>query len=226
MYQIVKRLFDIASSFLALVVLSPILIFAAIGIVVSDPGPVFYMASRVGKDNKVFKMYKFRSMRVDNSANEKSFKADKNRIFPFGEFLRMSKIDELPQLLNVLFGQMSVVGPRPAAVDQADITRGGKYAIASTVKPGLSGPSAIFDYIYGDKVEDEQEYEAKVLYTRMELDVFYVKVRTVIYDIKVIVYTVISILYTIFGETPQWMLDELYRSASSVTMATCKQEGV
>ena len=85
MYLILKRVFDILASGLALVVLIPIWIIAIIGIEVSDPGPVFYMANRVGKDNKSFRMFKFRSMRVDKKADEKSFKADTNRIFKWGE---------------------------------------------------------------------------------------------------------------------------------------------
>ena len=86
-YKIIKRMFDAAVSGLALVVLLPLWIVAIIGIEISDPGPVFYMAKRVGKNNKIFRMFKFRSMRVDKSADEKSFKADTKRIFKFGKFI-------------------------------------------------------------------------------------------------------------------------------------------
>ena len=114
MYRFIKRTFDIVASSLALIVLSPIWLIATIGILISNPGPIFYCAARVGKDNKHFKMFKFRSMRVDKNANEKSLRPDQNRIFPFGRFIRATKIDELPQLLNILIGDMAVVGPRPA----------------------------------------------------------------------------------------------------------------
>lgn len=80
----------------------------------SDPGPLFYFANRVGKDNRVFKMYKFRSMRVlkaPKQGAEASLRPDEDRIFPFGHFIRKVKIDELPQLLNILNGTMSVIGP-------------------------------------------------------------------------------------------------------------------
>ena len=127
-YRFIKRLFDILASGLALIVLLPIWIIAIVGILVSDPGPLFYFANRAGKDNKTFKMYKFRSMRVDKNANEKSLRPDQDRIFPFGRFIRATKIDELPQLLNVFLGDMAIVGPRPAAVDQIPITRGGENA--------------------------------------------------------------------------------------------------
>ena len=102
MYKIVKRIFDIICALLGIIGTSPLWIIAIVGILISDWGPIFYVATRIGKDNKPFKMYKFRSMRVAKAANEKSLRADTNRIFPFGEFIRKVKIDELPQLLNVL----------------------------------------------------------------------------------------------------------------------------
>lgn len=216
MYQVLKRLFDIVASLLALIVLSPLLLIAVVGIEVSDPGPVFYMAKRVGRNNKVFRMFKFRSMRVDKSANEKSFKADSSRIFAWGKIMRDTKLDELPQLINVLIGDMSVIGPRPASVDQAAVTRGGRYASTSKLKPGLSGPSALYDYIYGDSIEDEAEYEKKVLYTRLDLDLYYAKVMSVAYDLKMIWYTVICIFCLIAHKHPRWMYDELVAAASTV----------
>ena len=77
--------------------------------------------------------------------------------------------------LNILTGDMSIVGPRPAAVDQLQIVRAGKYAVAGNVQAGLTGPSALYDYIYGDTIEDAEDYEKMVLPTRLELDVWYVE---------------------------------------------------
>ena len=211
-----KRLFDIISSGMALIVLSPIWLVALIGIELSDPGPVFYMANRVGKHNKNFRMFKFRSMRVDKNADETNFKADRNRIFGWGEFLRKTKIDELPQLLNVFAGQMSVIGPRPASADQVAVTRAGRYAVISTLKPGLSGPSALYDYIYGDQIEDEEEYKEKVLPTRLDLDLFYVKKNNLLYDLKMIWYTVICIFCLVAKRFPHWMYDELLEAAGTI----------
>ena len=193
MYRLIKRLFDIVSSALALIVLIPIWTVAIIGIFVSDPGPIFYCARRAGKDNRYFRMYKFRSMRIDKNANEKSLRPDQDRIFLWGRIMRDTKIDELPQLLNVFIGDMSVIGPRPASVDQMEITRGGKYAVISQIKPGLSGPSAIYDYIYGDNITDEDEYKMLVLPTRLKLDLYYLKARGPGYDIKMIWWTMLSI---------------------------------
>ena len=208
-YLFFKRLFDFCASALALVVTSPIWLITAIGIVISDLGPVFYLARRVGKDNKPFLMFKFRSMTVDKKANEKSLRADATRIFKFGSFIRATKIDELPQLLNVFLGQMSIVGPRPAAVDQLEITRAGKCEICSIAKPGLTSPSAIYDYIYGDKIEDEVEYKTKVLSTRLALDVWYVGHMNTKLDFKMIWYTVVSIISTMGERFPENILTEL-----------------
>ncbi len=193
-YFLLKRCFDVLSATVGLIGTSPLWILAVLGIELSDPGAVFYMARRVGKNGKEFRMFKFRSMRVAKDANESNFKADVDRVFKFGAFMRATKIDELPQLLNVIGGSMSVVGPRPASVDQVEVVRAGEYAVVNDVKPGLSGPSALYDYVYGDTVEDEAEYEKLVLPTRLKLDVYYVKKMGVRYDLKIIWQTVICIL--------------------------------
>jgi len=211
-YLFVKRAFDIFASALGIIVTSPIWLITVIGIEISDPGPVFYKATRIGKDNKEFSMWKFRSMRVPKKESEKSeasFKADVNRIFPFGALIRKLKIDELPQLLNIFGGSMSVVGPRPAAKDQVEVMRAGKYNIASTVKPGLTGPAALYDYIYGDDVEDLEDYKRLVLPTRLELEAYYPAHMSIGYDIKMIWYTVICILASIFKKEPKKIFKEL-----------------
>ena len=211
-YLFLKRAFDIFSASLALVVTLPIWLIAALGIFVSDPGPIFYRAARVGRDNRTFRMWKFRSMRVpknDSERSEASFKADENRIFPFGSLIRKLKIDELPQLLNIIGGTMSVVGPRPASIDQVEIMRAGKYSVASKVRPGLTGPAALYDYIYGDSIEDPEEYKRLVLPTRLELEAYYPKRMSAGYDIKMIWYTVVAIIATVFGKHPEKIYNEL-----------------
>lgn len=208
-YRFIKRLFDICSSGVALIVLIPVWIIAIIGILVSDPGPIFYLAHRVTKNNRTFKMYKFRSMRVDKNANEKSLRPDQERIFPFGRFIRRTKIDEMPQLLNVFLGDMAVVGPRPAAVDQIPITRGGENAVVASVKAGLTSPAALYDYLYGDEIEDEAEYMEKVAPTRLALDRFYIGKQTIGYDIKLIWYTVRCIIGTIVHKPQVEILEEM-----------------
>lgn len=212
-----KRCFDFLSAFIVFLLTLPIWLITAIGIFVSDPGPIFYKATRIGKDNKKFYMWKFRSMRVpknDAEKSEASFKADADRIFGFGRLIRRLKIDELPQLLNIMGGSMSVVGPRPASVDQVETMRAGKYIIAASVKPGLTGPAALYDYIYGDTVEDLEDYKRLVLPTRLELEAYYPKHMSVWYDIKMIWYTAVAIVSTVFGKKPEKIMSELIASAA------------
>ena len=216
MYQVIKRIFDFTGALLGIIGTSPIWLFSIIMTELSDPGALFYFAKRVGKDNKEFKMWKFRSMRVAKGANEASLRPDQDRIFWWGKIMRRLKIDELPQLINILNGTMSIVGPRPAAVDQVNITRGGENAIAATVPCGLTSQSSLWDYIYGDQFPDEDEYNEKVLPIRLKLDVYYVKHASFFGDIKLIIWTVLAILYTAFGKYPQWMHDKLVEYSKTV----------
>lgn len=215
MYKYFKRFLDIICALLGIIGTSPFWIIAIVGILLSDWGPLFYTSTRIGKGNKPFKMFKFRSMRVDKSANEASLRPDEDRIFAFGKFIRKVKIDELPQLLNILNGTMSVIGPRPVAKDQFDLFRVGKWNEAAKVAVGLSGPAALYDFIYGDQFEDPDEYMEKVFPTRRELEYVYVKKMSFGYDVKMVVYTIICIFYALFGKECTWMLRELKESAKS-----------
>ena len=201
-YKIFKRIFDFVCAFIGIVGTSPIWVLSIILTELSDPGPLFYFANRVGKDNRQFKMWKFRSMRVARGANEASLRPDQDRIFWWGKIMRRLKIDELPQLMNILNGTMSIVGPRPAAV--------------ATVPCGLTSQSSLWDYIYGDQFPDEEEYNEKVLPIRLKLDVYYVKHASFFGDIKLIIWTVIAILYTACGKYPQWMHDRLVGYAKTL----------
>ena len=213
MYKYIKRFIDIICALLGIIGTSPLWIIAIVGILVSDWGPVFYTSTRIGKDNKGFKMFKFRSMRVDKGANEVSLRPDEDRIFAFGKFIRKVKIDELPQLLNILNGTMSVIGPRPVAKDQFDLFRTGKWNEAAKVAVGLSGPAALYDFIYGDQITDPDEYMEKVFETRRELEYVYVKKMSFGYDVKMVIYTIICIFYALFGKECTWMLNEFKAAA-------------
>lgn len=216
MYRFFKRLFDVVCALIGIIGTSPIWIISIILTEMSDPGPLFYFANRVGQGNKKFKMWKFRSMRVARGANEASLRPDQDRIFWWGKVMRRLKIDELPQLLNILNGTMSIVGPRPAAVDQVEITRGGENAICAQVPCGLTSQSSLWDYIYGDQFPDEEEYNEKVLPIRLKLDVYYVKHASFGWDILLIIWTVLAILYALVGQYPQWMHDKLVGYSKTV----------
>ena len=213
MYKYIKRFLDILCALLGIIGTSPIWIIAIVGILVSDWGPIFYTSTRIGKGNKPFKMFKFRSMREDKNANEASLRPDEDRIFAFGKLIRRLKIDELPQLLNILNGTMSVIGPRPVAKDQMELFRVGKWNLAAEVAVGLSGPAALYDFIYGDQFEDPEEYMEKVFQTRRELEYVYVKKMSFGYDVKMVVYTIICIFYALFGKECTWMLKEFVDAA-------------
>lgn len=212
MYRCLKKVLDCLIALIALILTLPIWLITIIGIEISDPGPVFYRARRIGYQGREFQMYKFRSMRVPKNIEdsvETSFKADVNRIFPFGKLIRRLKIDELPQLINVIFNDMAIVGPRPASVDQVSIMREGRYQIANTVRPGLTGPAALYDYIYGDTIEDPAEYERLVLPTRRELEAYYPSHMSAVFDLKMIRWTVICLVASAIGWKNEKILDEL-----------------
>lgn len=209
MYKHIKRFLDILCALIGIIGTSPFWLFAIIGILISDWGPVFYTSTRIGKDNKPFRMFKFRSMRVAKDADESSLRADEDRIFAFGKLIRKLKIDELPQLLNVLNGTMSVIGPRPVANDQKELFRTGKWNLAAEVAVGLSGPAALYDFLYGDQFTDEEEYMEKVFPTRRELEYVYVKKMSFGYDVKMVWWTIVSIVLAVFGKVPKRILKQL-----------------
>lgn len=195
LYRFVKRLFDVLSSLLALIVTSPLWLVILIGIKASSKGPVFYKAERAGKNKKTFTLYKFRSMHVyhpdeEGKKTEGGFIANANRIFPFGGFLRKSKLDELPQLLNILAGHMSVVGPRPLSAEGANLHYAGRYAGVTDVRPGLACLDSLFDYAHGELfVSSDEEFREKVLPVRNELAKMYVDKQSIGLDIHCILRT-------------------------------------
>lgn len=201
MKKVIKRFFDITLSILALIVLSPVFAFAAIGIKLSSSGPVFYKANRIGVNGKPFILYKFRSMHIEENAIEKSFIADSSRLFEFGEFLRKSKIDELPQLINIILGQMSIVGPRPAAAANSSELYTGKYKEIQSAKPGLTSFASLFDYKYGELfISDNDKYIAEILPVRLELELYYVQRWNLFIDAYLIIKTVLTIFQVVFGK--------------------------
>lgn len=201
MNKFLKRFIDVACSAFALAVLSPLLLVSAIVIKLSSKGPVFYKASRVGIDGTLFYMYKFRSMHLEKNAVEKSFIADSDRIFPFGRFMRKSKIDELPQLINILKGDMSIVGPRPASTANVDEIYSGEYRDIQSVKPGLTSYASLFDYKFGELfMSDNDRYIREILPVRLDLELYYTQVWNMAKDIGLIASTIGVIIQIIFGK--------------------------
>ena len=173
-----KRLFDFILSFTGLILLSPFLLFISILIKITNNGSIFFVQERVGKNGSLFKMIKFRTMYTDhNDNNTISVKGD-SRITKLGFFLRKYKIDELPELINVLFGDMSFVGPRPDVKGYADKLKGEHRKILK-LRPGITGPASIKfinEELLLSKQENPKYYNDNVIYpekVRINLDYFY-----------------------------------------------------
>ena len=195
-----KRAFDLLFAVCFLLVFSPVYIITYIIIKVVSPGPAFFKAKRVGLHGKVFDCYKFRSMRVDSGKVKLTTLQNDDRIFPFGKFIRKTKIDEMPQALNILFGDMSVVGPRPEDTVNADKMYQGEYKHILDVKPGLTSPASLYDYTHGEKYEDESLYEKEFVPQKLRLELYYVKHQSFWYDIKLILKTAWIIIQTFCGK--------------------------
>jgi lipopolysaccharide/colanic/teichoic acid biosynthesis glycosyltransferase len=190
--DIVKRLFDVVTAILALVVTAPLWALASIILKVSSPGPVIYRTRRVGKGGHPFTLYKFRTMFAEaaNSGPGVTVSGDE-RITRAGTLLRRTKIDELPQLFNVLVGDMSIVGPRPEDPRYVAHYTDEQRRVLS-VRPGLTSPASIAyryeeDALHGPDVEDV--YVNEILPRKLELDLAYIEHRSVLVDLRVIVQT-------------------------------------
>ncbi len=193
-----KRFFDIFSSCLGLVVLSPVLSAIAIAIFLSSGGPVLFRQQRVGLSGKEFTIYKFRTMTVDKDIEqEASFDAGNTaRVTKLGKLLRTSKLDELPQLVNVLKGEMSIVGPRPEIRKWVEVYPR-EWARVHSVRPGISDPASIV-YRHEEKIltnaENPQKmYRDMLLPKKLHLYQEYVDHASFSYDIKLILLTLKSL---------------------------------
>ncbi len=141
MYPVVKRFFDLVCSLLGIILLSPLLLILALLIKCTSPGPVLFRQKRVGKNKTYFEILKFRSMRIDapHDVPTHLLQNAQSAITPIGHFLRKTSLDELPQLFNILLGQMSVIGPRPALWNQYDLIAERDRYGANRLTPGLTG---------------------------------------------------------------------------------------
>ena len=178
----IKRTADIVFSAAGLIVLLPILLISAILLEVFMPGPLFFKQQRVGKDGRLFNIIKFRSMKVDKALEAAhDFTRDAERMTPFGKLLRRTKIDELPQLWNVLVGDMSLVGPRPTVKEQTD-----KYNDYQrqrlNMRPGMTGLAQVNGNV-------SLTWDERFVY-----DIEYVNNFSVLLDIKILCKTVLVVI--------------------------------
>ena len=188
--KFIKRSADVVFSFLFLITLFPLIwIICAIGIKLSSPGPVFFKQKRTGYEGKEFWCYKFRSMHQSADADTKQAEKGDSRVFKFGEFLRRSSIDELPQFINVFKGDMSIIGPRPHMLHHTDIYSDliGDYMIRHLAKPGITG----WAQVNGCRGETKELSEMK---ERVEKDIWYIEHWSVELDVSIFFLTLWQLL--------------------------------
>lgn len=191
-----KRVMDISLSAIALAVLSPVLAFVALAVKIDSKGPALFGHERVGKNFVPFKVWKFRTM-ATGSAGPQITSGNDSRITRVGRHLRTSKIDELPQLYNVLRGDMSLVGPRPEVAEYVEMFRS-EYEGILSVRPGLTDPASIYfrdeQAILANSPDPAQTYTADILPRKLELSAAYVDHRTAAMDWKVIFQTLMIVV--------------------------------
>jgi len=199
-----RRPADVCLAALALLLLLPVLMVAALGIVISDPGPILYRARRVGRNGCEFEMFKLRSMRAATSGSGPRITATRDsRVFPFGELLRLTKVDELPQLLNVLRGDMCIIGPRPE--DPTIVAQWYTNADRETLEcpPGLSSPGSVYQYTHGDELLDSDDpegaYHRALMPIKLALDRVYVRRRSLSYDARIVGRTIRVLFMRLLG---------------------------
>ena len=188
-----KRLFDILLSGVGLVISSPLLLIVAIWIKLDSPGPIFYRQVRVGRYNKDFRIFKFRSMRIGSDKGSLVTIGGRDpRITRSGYFIRKFKIDELPQLINVLVGDMSLVGPRPEVRHYVNYWTEEQMHVLD-VRPGITDPASIKfrneNELLAQAEDPEKYYIEVIMQEKIKLYLDYVKKNSLWYDIKLIFQT-------------------------------------
>lgn len=180
----IKRMIDFILSLMGLIILSPVFIILCIWIKMDSRGPVLFKQKRYGKDKSYFNIYKFRTMRTDTPSDMPTHMLSnpEQYITKCGKFLRKTSLDELPQIINILKGEMSIIGPRPALWNQEDLIEKREQYHANNIRPGLTGWAQI-------NGRDELEIEVKA-----KLDGDYVKRMSFLFDLKCFLGTITSVL--------------------------------
>ena len=183
------RLFDLIGATFALLALMPVMIAAAVAIKIDSPGPVLFRQRRSGFDQSAFTILKFRTMRVDDSERVVQARRGDRRVTTVGSLLRRSSLDELPQLVNVLRGEMSLVGPRPHALCHDQQYRGliGNYGLRHSVKPGMTGWAQV-NGLRGETAD------LRHMAARVESDLWYIEHRSLLLDLRILGRTTLELL--------------------------------
>jgi lipopolysaccharide/colanic/teichoic acid biosynthesis glycosyltransferase len=192
-----KRTFDLVAASIGLLLLAPLFIMLALWVRLDSPGPVFYRQQRVGRGGMLFRIFKFRTMVVRPSDGRQLTVGRDPRVTNAGHFLRKSKLDELPQLLNVIQGSMSLVGPRPEVPRYVACYPPEVRALVLSVAPGITDWASILykeeSEILGRAADPERAYVEKILPAKLEYYVRYVRERSLWVDLRIIVHTLVAI---------------------------------
>ena len=192
-----RRIVDVLVAMVALIFLSPILLAIMLAVMIDSPGEPFYHASRIGKDGQPFKMWKFRTMINGAAAMGSITGRNDSRVTRVGRLLRKTKLDELPQFINVLLGQMTLVGPRPESPDVVALYTSSQRAVLA-VKPAITGRGQL---AAGDEaqsipegVKADEYYVRYLLDQKIRLDLEYLKIRTPLSDARIVLDTAAVVL--------------------------------
>lgn len=194
----IKRLFDAIFSLLGVIILFPVFVVVSLIIKENSPGPVFFKGERMGKNGVPFKIYKFRTMVVDaDKKGGPSTASDDPRLTKTGLFLKKYQLDELPQLINVFLGQMSLVGPRPEVKVYVDMMTDEEKKIILSVRPGMTDWASLWDFHEGEVLkgsdDPEKTYMEKIRPEKIRLQMKYVKEKSLLVDFKIIFQTILKI---------------------------------
>jgi len=199
-YEILKRLIDLAAALFLLVIFSPLILLIALAVLADDGRPILFLSQRTGRFGKPFMMYKFRSMKRGSERGAQSTAQSDPRVTRVGKLLRRLKLDELPQLVNIVKGEMSLVGPRPELPRYTALYSAEEKLILS-VRPGLTDFSSLEFIQLADHLgcnDPDQTFEKKVLPLKNQLRLKYVKERSLVLDLKLILLTAYKLLF------PKW----------------------
>lgn len=201
-YAFFKRVTDIVLSLLGILILSPLLLFTSILLFVTGEHLVIYRQSRVGKDYKEFNIFKFVTMRSDSEKSGTITAKNDPRVLPVGKILRKTKINELPQIFNILFGDMSIVGPRPLVGSEVELYPVEyRSCIYKDNKPGLTGIGSLFfrneeDLIAGTGKEPERAYREDIMPLKGILESWYRSNKSIGIDTKIVLLTAWAVLHS------------------------------
>jgi lipopolysaccharide/colanic/teichoic acid biosynthesis glycosyltransferase len=199
-----KRLTDVVGAVLGLALVAPILALAAVAIRLASPGPVIYRARRAGVGGRPFIMFKLRTMQTrPGRFGGPITRVDDPRVFPLGRLLRSTKIDELPQLVNIFRGEMSLIGPRPEDPELVARYYAPLHRETLTVRPGLTSPGSLYHDTHGDQVlaagDPEARYVEWLLPMKLALDLTYVRRASLTYDLALVWRTLVTIAGRLTG---------------------------